>query len=199
MNYMYSEKLKSAYKKSDELSELLHYDDDRMISTQEILNIIKERYCKKIELSFARFSECGINKPYGAMMRTVLDGENKVLSADIVLNTDNDASFQRFSLLHELGHLVTEAWQDVDIYKENENRYVVSTHIDYRVTSISEDEYENSKYLTNEQIANIFALRVLMPSSHFYKKMEETNDIKKTAKFFGVAPDAVISRMMIGA
>lgn len=199
MNYMYSDKLKSAYEKSDELSNLLNYDDDKMISTQKILNIIKEKYCNKIDLSFASFSECGIKKQYGAMMRTILSEDNKVLSADIVLNTDNDASFQRFSLLHELGHLVTEAWQKVDIYKANENRYVVSTHIDYRVTSISESEYENSEYLTNEQIANIFALRVLMPSSHFYKKMEETNDIKKTAKFFGVAPDAVISRMMIGA
>ena len=116
-------------------------------------------------------------------------------SATIVLNADTDTEFQRFSLLHELGHLVTfNGDEPID-----SSNYILSTHINYNVTSIPKEKYDKNKYLLKEQIANIFALRVLMPSNQFYEKMLELKDISAVAKFFGLTKDAVISRMMIGA
>lgn len=201
MYYMFDEKLKIAYEKSDEVVSMLDYREDQMISTQEIIQLIKNKYCPEINISFASFSQAGIDEPYGAMMKTELDNKtSKTVCADIILNSDNDAAFQRFSLLHELGHLVAHAWKpSEEITMDMPNKYVVSTHIDYKITTIKKDEYEKDGYLENEQIANVFALRVLMPSKQFYKRIKEYNNISDVARFFGVSEEAVISRMMIGA
>ena len=201
MYYMFDENLKIAYETSNEITGALSCKEDQMISTQEVIHLIREKYCSDISVIFTSFSKANIGQPYGAMMKTELDNENiEPLKAHIIVNSDNDASFQRFSLLHELGHLVTHAWKKADEIKEKErNKYVVSTHIDYKITSIGKEDYDSSLYLKNEQIANIFALRVLMPSEQFYKKIEKYNNVSDVANFFGVPEDAVISRMMIGA
>lgn len=196
MRYMFNDKLKVAYTKSDELCKKLNYKDERMISTQEIIETAKQNYCRKIDIGYASFFSLGIKRPYGAMLKAKVDNNQNPFEAHIILNSDVDARFQRFSLLHEIGHLVTRAWNfDAD----TSNDFVVSTHIDYKITSLSEEEYENNFYLTNEQIANIFALRVLMPNEQFFKKIMDYNNIGEVAQFFGLTEDAVLSRMMIGA
>ena len=198
-SYMFDERLKKAYEKSDEVSALLSYKDDRMISTQEIIDAVKANYKIEIDIATISFSEIDNLKSYGAMMKTELDGEGKKpQKASIILNADNDIVFQRFSLLHEIGHLVACAWEKDDILG-NGKKFVVSTHIDYDITNIPEKHYSKNKYMLNEQIANIFALRVLMPTAQFYKKLSEYGDISKVARFFGLTNDAVVSRAMIGA
>ena len=198
---MYDEKLKVAYEKSNEIIKLLSYDDNDMISTQDVINIVEKHYCPSIIVQSTSFSKIGISEGYGAMMSTVLDDTGcKPIKATIVLNSDNDEKFQRFSLMHEIGHLITRAWDKEDIQRTDANtQFIVSTHIDYNITNIPEKLYKNSVYLTNEQIANIFALRVLMPSEQFFEKMKQKKISLEVAKFFGLTEDAVISRMMIGA
>ena len=197
---MFNEIFRNAYEKSDEVIGLLNYKGDKMVSTQDIITVVRDNYCPDIDISFASFSKSGVKGKYGAMMKTDLYGNNNVPKrASIILNTDNDAAFQRFSLLHEIGHLVTTAWDSTSILKDSDkNKFVVSTHIDYSLTNISTDDCEKDSYLKNEQIANIFALRVLIPSESFYKKIKEYQDIQDVARFFGVTVDAIISRVMIG-
>lgn len=197
MKYMYDERLRVAYEKSDEVLKSITYDPDKMINTSAVLKYFMSHYCNNIDILKTSFKALNADHPYGAMMLTeVADGKtDKPSKVTIVLNSDNDAVFQRFSLLHELGHLITfDESEEID-----SDNYIISTHINYNVMSISPEQYNQSDYLLKEQIANIFALRVLMPSSQFYKKMEEFNDISEVANFFGLTNDAVISRMMIGA
>ncbi len=198
---MFDQQLEIAYRKSDEIIKAICFPSDNMIDSSEVIDYIEQKMKVDIDIFFRSFKKLGIDKPYGAMMMIEFENEEaknncQPSKANIVLNTDSDdAVFQRFSLFHELGHLVTLT-KDNLIHTEN---YVVSTHIDYELTNISPNDYKENAYLLKEQIANIFALRVLMPSKMFYKKMREYNDITKVADFFGVTQDAVLSRMMIGA
>ena len=127
------------------------------------------------------------------MMRIEADGTPK--AAYIVVNSDMPATYQRFCLFQQIGHLVT---LPLDIPVDPQS-YHVCTHINYDLTSISEKELENDYYLKREQVANVFALRVLMPGSQFYWKLRELDSVMEVARFFGLTTDAVISRMMIGA
>ncbi len=132
-------------------------------------------------------------------MKTVLDEDENVTEATIIINSSKAAEFQRFSLLHELGHLVTKTWTTPSFEEDaSTTHYTLSTHIDYDVTNISEKEYRSNSYLLREQIANIFALRVLMPSKQFYQKLRDFNDIEEMADFFGLNKEAVVSRAQIG-
>ena len=201
MRYMLDTNLKTAYEKSNDFLTMLNLKNDKMVSTQEVIDIVEKHFCPDIDISFGAFSDFGINEPYGAMMKVIINNESKkITNATIILNTDNDATFQRFSLLHEIGHLVMHAWDSTEeLSEDNANKYVVSTHINYNITNISEKQYKDNHYLINEQLANIFALRVLMPSDQFISKMKEYKNIADVAKFFGLTEDAVLSRIRIGA
>ncbi len=198
---MFDEKLSIAYEKSDEIIKELDIQENCMISSSKVIKCIEKSLSIKIKIIFDSFEEMGISRRFGAMMMIKFPTPEmkeacRPSEANIVLNTDsNDAVFQRFSLFHELGHLLTLTRDNLI----NTDDYVVSTHIDYEVTSISKDEYEKDPFLLKEQIANILALRLLMPGKQFYPKMQELNDIDKVAQFFGVTKDAVMSRMRIGA
>ncbi len=200
---MFDEKFKIAYEKSTEVLEKVKkhpkYRPDSMIETSIVLDCIKEHYCNNIAVTSLSFSNIDIKKPYGAMMLSHFseaeDGTRVPEKAVIALNADNDAIFQRFSLLHELGHLIINDAAEFNAH----DKYVLSTHIDYKITSITKECYDSDKYLLKEQLANIFALRVLMPSEQFYNVTQKFNDISKVSEFFGVTDDAVMSRMMIGA
>lgn len=196
MNASCYEKLRIAYEKSDEIIQNIQYSPKQMIDTSVILDYVRAHYCPEIEL-FSR-SFAGLSTSYasacdcGAMMR--IDFQNHPRAAIIVLNSDMPPAFQRFCLMQQIGHLVTIP-SDA---KLNPDNYNVSTHINYDLTKISAEELENNYFLMREQVANIFALRVLMPGKQFYQKMRELDSVWVAAEFFGVTEDAVISRMMIG-
>ncbi len=193
---MYNENLSVAYKKSDEVLSCIPLSQDQIVSTSSVLEYLERSLDMQIEVMPHSFEGLGIEEKYGAMMLVEIDESEHAHSATIVLNTDNNELFQRFSLLHELGHLATMSKEEMAERKDN---YIVSTHIHYKITNISEKDYGDSSYLLREQIANIFALRVLMPSKIFYDKALELKNIASIAAFFGVTPEAVISRMQIGA
>lgn len=194
MIFMFNPDLRIAYEKSDEVYKALKYTADEMVSTQDIVDIVEQKVDCRILVSRTSFSEVSEKmRNYGAMMWTELNSKNQRI-ANIVLNSDNNSAFQRFSLVHELGHLMTVQSDDLFIKDE---KYVVSTHIDYQVTSISEKDYENDRFLLGEQRANVFALRLLMPQDVFYKKIKEYDRISEVARFFGLTDEAVISRIML--
>ena len=215
VNIMFDERFRIAYDKSDEF--LSRVDNtDGMISIAEALDCAKRFYCPEIYLLQDSFKKLDICDSYGAMMLATFkpmlstsskskknssDGnvsEIRATEATIVLNSDKDVLYQRFSAFHELGHLVAIDHNTAGKRYIAPN-FIISTHINYNITSISPKEYNESNYLLNEQIANIFALRVLMPTAIFYLKVRELNNITLVAKFFGVTEDAVMSRMKVGA
>lgn len=195
MNFMFNEDLKIAYEKSDEVLNSLDCPEYDIPSTQEIVNIVADKVNCKIRVLTCSFHEMNENlKEYGAMMWTEKTNDEQRI-ANIVVNSDNDAKFQRFSLVHELGHLMTE-FESEDLFVPNE-KYIVSTHINYKVTSIPPEKYRNNKFLLNEQKANVFALRVLMPKNSFYSRLNKLDSISDVAKSFGLSRDAVFSRIML--
>ena len=73
-------------------------------------------------------------------------------------------------------------------------KFTLSTHIDYNLSHIDKEKYENP-FLLNEEIANIFALRVLLPLKPLMDEITKLKDLKKVAAHFGVPEEAVNSRL----
>ncbi len=190
------EKFKVAVEKANEVLKKLDYKGDGMVDTNAVKRIVEEiskTNIKRGEVSFSSLTDGA--KDFGAMMRVEKsETENFSNKAYIVLNSDKDAIFKRFSFVHELGHIITGKY---NILPENNNSYTVSTHINYKINRLPEEECKND-YMINEEIANIFALKVLMPEKFFIEKLVETDSIKETAEFFGTTTDAVLSRMHLG-
>lgn len=197
MSFICNDNLKIAYERSDEIIRSVEYEPDQMIDTNLILEHVRHVYCPVVEvytMSFAKVQSGGVPmQDCGAMMQ--IDFDTKPKAASIVLNSDMPPAFQRFSLFQQIGHLVTLP-PDARLNPDN---FHVSTHINYDLSRITEEELNSNYYLLREQIANIFALRVLMPNEQFFQIIRQLENIQSAATFFGVTEDAVISRMMIGA
>ena len=174
---------------------LIHYDGMGMVSTDSILSAVRAITDSDISFSYASFSE--INVPncndIGAMMCVYKGGDAQKQTAEIILNKDKDAKFRRFSLIHELGHLVNGKYTVEDV----DNEYTLSAHINYKITSFSEEDCKDP-IIEREECANIFALKVLMPWNTFIKKFLDSRSFTEVSDFFGVSEDAVKSRALLG-
>ena len=186
-----NEKFNIAIQKAKEVIQQLKYEGKDMVNTDKVKEIVEKLTGIKIHVASLSFSEANINYAFGAMMR--VDSNKKTKEAFIILNKDTDAIFRRFSFVHELGHLITDKYN----FYENEKQYTISAHIKYDLSSLPDDKCTD-EYLINEQIANVFALLVLMPKNDFFKKVKELDSINETANFFGITSEAVLSRMQLG-
>lgn len=197
MRFICDDNIKIAYDRSDEILRNVPIVPEQMIDAGLIVEYVRKKYCPTIELytmSFEKVLADNISmRDCGAMRRIDFDG--KLKAASIILNSDMPEAFQRFSLMHQIGHLVTLP-PDAQINPDN---FHVSTNINYDLSAITEEDLDTNYYLLREQVANIFALRVLMPDKQFYRVMRQIGNVKAVAAFFGLTEDAVISRMMIGA
>lgn len=196
MSFFCNDNLKIAYERSDEIIRSVSYDPDRMIDTELILEYVRQTYCPVIQLYTVPFTEIrsGIISAHGcgAITRIIFDSELR--SAIIAVNSEMPSAVQRFSLMQQIGRMVTlppDAHLDPDIFH-------VRADIKLDLSGITEEELAGSRYYLREQIANIFALRVLMPSCQFFQTMRRLRDIQTAAAFFGVTEETVIARMMIG-
>jgi Zn-dependent peptidase ImmA (M78 family) len=139
------------------------------------------------------FSANKITEDCGAIMSVVPDGKKRQI-ATIIVNTDKEDRFQRYSLVHELGHLATGYY---DVTDKN-TCYTLSPHIQYDITAITNKQLKKDDFIKKEQIANIFALKVLMPFKFFAIQIFKYDDLQSLADFFGVTKDAVRSRAILG-
>lgn len=202
---MYDELLQIAYEKSDEIIKQLNCEKFvGILDTQKIVEAVSKSIPCKIKVSSTSFDKLSrevkpnnrtIMKKCGAMMLTTIYDEENVNVAHIVLNHDMAPEFQRFSLVHELGHLMTDE-SGTEIFN-HDSGYVLSTHIDYEITSMPRDMYADNLFFRKEQLANIFALRVLMPKTAFYSELDKSGNIKDIAERFGLSEAAVISRIRL--
>lgn len=185
------ERIVVAKEKAIEVIEKLKYDGSDMIDTDRVKEIVSEMTGINISVGRTSFSNLdGDNRKFGAMMR--VNSEEK--EAYIILNNDVDPRFRRFSFVHELGHIITNKYN----FLVNDKQYTISAHINYDVTSIDIKDSEEDSYLINEQIANVFALLVLMPGNFFVNKLKALDSINDTAEFFGITSEAVLSRIRLG-
>lgn len=192
------DKLIAIDKAVDSISKELDYRDGVFVETDSIIRAVSHYTKTKISFSYASFStllpeaaDCG------AIMCVTKWGNEKdhiLQRAQIILNDEKDIKFRRFSLVHELGHLATGEYN----LEEEENKYMLCAHIQYNITTIPEKVYRDSPFMEAEQIANIFALKVLLPTKKFAEKMFELKDISEVAECFGVTEEAICSRSLLG-
>ena len=180
----------------DSIADKLDYRDGVFVETDSIIQAVEELTNTQISFRYASFSALfPKTSDYGAIMCvTKLDGAPNRKYAKIVLNKDKDLKFRRFSLVHELGHLATEQYN----MAEEDDQFMLCAHIQYNITTIPEEAYQNRPFWEAEEIANVFALKILMPTAKFAKKMFELRDISELADCFGVTEDAVCSRTLLG-
>ncbi len=196
-NFMQDERFKVAFEKADEVLSYLELDDNWFIDTQQLVDVVSKLTNTQIDVKNVDFCTLINDCDYGAMMCVTEKASTNERTALILLNSNKkiNARFMRFSLAHELGHLITK---QCDVSHE-ENQFTLSTHIDYRVSSILEKNYDDNEYLLKEQIANIFALNVLIPTpllvklTTFYK----ITDNEELANKFGVDESAIDSKLKI--
>ena len=183
-----------ATKASNEILSLIDDSKEGPISIEKLLNAVSKYTNTDILFGYLNFSDNHLDSKYGAMMCVIKDEKTDKYRATIILNSDHEKEYQRFSLVHELGHLVTKC----HTVEEDNNNYTLSAHINYNINCISEDDCKQNRYLLCEQIANVFALRVLMPSTRFKDVLYSMHDINDIAKEFGVTANAVKERALLG-
>lgn len=193
-NFMNDDRFNIAFEKSKLILEKIDTENNKMIDTQQVIDAVSEVTKTEIYVLKADFSGIKNTGRYGAMMSVVERGKKR--KATIILNSNEniDDKFRRFSLIHELGHLITGKYNAQSNVDKKKTKFTLSSHIDYTLSHISEKEYAD-EFLLNEEIANIFALRVLLPLKPLMVEITKLKDLKKVAAHFGVPEEAVNSRL----
>lgn len=106
----------------------------------------------------------------------------------IVVNRDHYSNRQRFTIAHELGHLILN--HIGDLFVDREGRFMFR------------DANSQSGIDKQEREANRFAAEILMPEEFVIKALDkldteilEDEDIKKLADSFGVSAQAMAIRL----
>ena len=189
---MYDERFNVAFEKADIVLQKLNLSPNDIVDIGKLVDVVADLTETEISVKEIDFDSVVDDCDYGAMM--CVTKKDTKQHASILLNSSNkiDAAFKRFSLAHELGHLITNRFN----LSEKENSFTLSTHINYTFNEIKKEDYENDVYLLNEEIANIFALKVLIPTKILVNLMIDTkNDFKKIAKYFGVKENTIKARL----
>ena len=176
---------------------------DEFVSLDDVVAAVKEvSHFSRISVNRQSFSKLELPdrlKEAGAMLSTMtgVNEETKYEEkiAHIIINSDYNANMQRFSVAHELGHLITEIpnfrYEEID-----DGKFTISTHINPDITFIPEELCKKNKYLVAEQVANIFALLVLIPDDIRIRDIK-AKGIDGLVNKYGVTEDAIYSRMLL--
>ena len=202
---MAMQQFKIAFDKAKEITALLSSQgkDASFIPLEDIIDAVKsaanyaEVYVTRQSFAALAISDKGKNdykQSFGAMLSTSTN-ENGDKIAHLIVNSDYSADMQRFSVVHELGHLITEVPNFV-YETPDDGKFTVSAHVNPDITYISEEKCKKNKYLIAEQIANIFALLVLIPKDIKIRDIVD-NGLSVLTKRYGVTEDAIYSRMLL--
>lgn len=199
INENLKERFSIAFEKANKVNREMRALNSNGVFTKDIERIVSKLTNTSISIRPMSFKRLPIDseflsngeKTLGAMMSTSnIDGEKKV--AMIYINSDNDEIIQRFSIAHELGHLVTEAPN----YIVGDD-FTLSTQVNSDITFIDNETLEENDFLINEQIANIFALLVLIPDEITVGKIAQEG-CTELAQKYKVTKEAIMSRMILG-
>lgn len=186
MSYSYEKILSKANTAANiVLDEMLSKPNREPLYTDEIKKIIEDRFKVGIEIkstSFKHFKRPACDA--GAFM--CRKNKNKFV---ILVNTDKPVAFQRFSIIHEMGHIATGC-----LVNDKQNAWIISTNISYAISSIPQKD-KNQAY---EVMANIFALKVIIPMDMLLKQIKAEKSIKYIASYFITDTDAILARIRLG-
>lgn len=187
MSYSYEKILSKANTAANiVLDEMLSKPNREPLYTDEIKKIIEDRFKVGIEIkstSFKHFKRPACDA--GAFM--CRKNKNKFV---ILVNTDKPVAFQRFSIIHEMGHIATGC-----LVNDKQNAWIISTNISYDIPSTPPKKDKNQAY---EVIANIFALKVIIPMDMLLEQIKAGKGIKYIASYFMADADAVLARIKLG-
>lgn len=189
---MVRESYKIAERKAQELLKELS-PDFGMVDTDKIVELVQEKTNYNVKVYKTDFSRLGIKEieDFGGLISII---KKKQLSSNgqaaIYLNSKNSPQMMRFSLMHEVGHLVTA------IDSLEEGKAYASPLISADITYLNEERIKNNAFLEKEQAANIFALSILMPKELFQVATRQYT-VEKLSNIFGVTEEAVLSRFLM--
>lgn len=178
---------------------------DAFVSLDDIVAAVKKvSGFSKISVNRQSFSALKLSDEFkraGAMLSTMThkdpDTQTEEKIARIIINSDYNPSMQRFSVAHELGHLITEipnyTYEEID-----DGKFTISTHVNADITYIPEKMCKENKYLIAEQVANIFALLVLIPEDIRIRDLK-AQGIDELVEKYVVTEDAIYSRMLLSS
>lgn len=124
------------------------------------------------EVRKADFAHDGIS---GAVFQ---DGGSKI----IYYNAQHSPSRQRFTVAHEIGHLVLHG-SETDFVDRDEN-----VSWSFRSESLNQDDRDRAR---REIQANMFAAALLIPRQELLDVLAETDDLSDIANAFGVSRQAI--------
>lgn len=210
--FMVSDKYRIAFEKAKAINSILATSprESGFISLDDITAAVKEvSGYAEIFVTRQSFSKLKLPKNYkndpmrryGAMLSTMTreNTETEVPEkiAYLVVNSDNSADMQRFSVAHELGHLVTDL-PNFTYEEADDGLFTISAHINPDITYLPDAVCEKDDYMTAEQVANIFALLVLVPNDLRIRDIRDIG-VEELAKRYGVTEDAIYSRMLLSS
>ena len=177
------------FEKVNDILNLINIEDDKMVDTEDIRKAVQKLSNCKINISSLPFNKALGNdfSNFGAItsLHNVKDNTYR-----IIINSEKDMIYQRFSLIHEFGHIVLNA------HNFKEGKFVLSTHIDYDLNHIDDIMEYKDTAIKNEELANIFALCVLLPEKNVKESILKRG-VEETALIYGVSQNAVFSRLML--
>lgn len=192
MRWIMRKEFEIAYIKAQEVLDKMHYSNKEMIRTSSVIDTVEEILNLDVKFSdydFKKFNNKKLDfSNYGAAMAVFKNDE--ATSVSILLNERESPKMKRFSLVHELGHLMTN-------YEECAKDFQISTHIDMDITSIPNEVLNDNEFLIKEQVANIFALLVLIPFEMLIDATKRFGSLNEVSDFLGVENSAVISRLRL--
>lgn len=148
--------------------------DNLLLSTQTsypedgLLDILKKIGVKVFQASFGDKSQ----EISGAVYRGNPETNEQ---PQILVNVNEPKERKVFTIAHELGHYILHK---TDKYRIDKYNYL-----------------SNTQEAKDETEANYFAASLLMPKDKFISVLNQTSDMKATAKYFGVSEAAVSIRL----
>lgn len=201
-----------AFEKAKQITEILAAKDKSsdFVALDDIISaVLQVSNYSEITVNRRSFSQLKLPKDmknpiiptHGAMLSTRTKSNpstgKQEQVANLIINSDYSANMQRFSVVHELGHLITNipnfTYEQID-----DGRFTISAHVNADITFIPEEICVQNKYLIAEQVANIFALLVLIPRNIRIQDIMNIG-IDKLTERYGVTEDAIYSRMLLSS
>lgn len=178
----------TAVNKAKEVIEQLGADIS-VVDTAKVMLIVEKLTGYNIELYRADFSIVDLDN-VGAFtdIKILKDKNEDVKVAEIFINSNKTIQQQRFSLVHELGHLMMG-----DTLEMSGDSI---THENADITLLDEKDVGVDQNKIIEQKANIFALLVLMPQDSLRRSLR-TNGTLELSGQYNVTERAVLDRLKV--
>ena len=193
MYWFMKAELKCAYEAAENVLKKINCTYDTLVDTTTIMDAVENITGYDIKFSQIDFLELAKQSGMDALSScgAALYADSNSKNALIMINSKENIKMQRFSLVHELGHLMLS-----NMFKGD--GFEFSAHINMDITSIPEALWQNDETLKNEQLANVFALLVLIPDKALLNALGKYDSLDDISHVFGLEKDALLSRIQLG-